>query len=95
VAVQGESPDGNKVEIKTTRLSDDFYTLEAQGSSIPVGTVSVLTGPDGVLIVDSQSKDEFCGGGLVTVFRRDAAGKVVGSVLFGQRARGMQFDRTR
>lgn len=54
VAVRGEPPDWNKVEIKTTRLADDFYTLEAQGSSIPVGTVSVLTGPDGVLIVDSQ-----------------------------------------
>jgi len=42
-------PDFSKVEIKTTRLADDFYTLEGQG-----GTVSVLTGPDGVLLVDSQ-----------------------------------------
>jgi glyoxylase-like metal-dependent hydrolase (beta-lactamase superfamily II) len=37
------------VEIKTTRLAPDFYTLEGQG-----GTISVLTGPDGVLLVDSQ-----------------------------------------
>ncbi len=41
--------DFDKVEIKTTRLSEDFFTLEGQG-----GTISVLTGPDGVLMVDSQ-----------------------------------------
>lgn len=42
-------PDFSKVEIKTTRLADDFYTLEGLG-----GTISVLTGPDGVLLVDSE-----------------------------------------
>ena len=42
-------PDFSKVQIKTTRLADDFYTLEGLG-----GTISVLTGPDGVLLVDSQ-----------------------------------------
>jgi cyclase len=42
-------PDFGKVEIKTTRIADDFYTLEGLG-----GTISVLTGPDGVLLVDSQ-----------------------------------------
>jgi cyclase len=41
--------DFSKVEIRTTKLADNFYTLEGQG-----GTVSVLTGPDGVLLVDSQ-----------------------------------------
>jgi len=41
--------DFSKVEIKTTKLADDFYTLEGQG-----GTISVLTGPDGILLVDSQ-----------------------------------------
>lgn len=45
--------------------------------------------------LEPLAKDEFRGGGLVSVFRRDAAGKVLGYVLFGQRARGMQFDRTR
>jgi glyoxylase-like metal-dependent hydrolase (beta-lactamase superfamily II) len=44
-----QTPDFSKVEIKTTQLADDFYTLEGQG-----GTISVLTGPDGVLLVDSQ-----------------------------------------
>jgi len=46
---QQRTPDFSTVEIKTTRLADDFYTLEGQG-----GTISVLTGPDGVLLVDSQ-----------------------------------------
>jgi len=44
-----QAVDYSKVEIKTTRHADDFYTLEGQG-----GTISVLTGPDGVLIVDAQ-----------------------------------------
>jgi cyclase len=46
---QQQPPDFSKVEIKTTRLASDFYTLEGQG-----GTISVLTGADGVLLVDSQ-----------------------------------------
>lgn len=41
--------DDSQVEIKVTRLADDFYTLEGRG-----GRTSVLTGADGVLIVDSQ-----------------------------------------
>jgi glyoxylase-like metal-dependent hydrolase (beta-lactamase superfamily II) len=48
-SAQPQAPDFSAVEIKTTRLADDFYTLEGRG-----GTVSVLTGPDGVLLVDSQ-----------------------------------------
>lgn len=44
-----QPPDFSKIEIRTTRLADDFYTLEGLG-----GTVSVLTGPDGILLVDSQ-----------------------------------------
>jgi cyclase len=42
-------PDFSKVDIKTTQIADNFYTLEGLG-----GTISVLTGPDGVLLVDSQ-----------------------------------------
>src|SRR5215467_14159072 len=41
--------DFSKVEIKTTKVANNFYTLEGQG-----GTIGVLTGPDGVLMVDSQ-----------------------------------------
>jgi len=47
-AAQGQ-PDFSKVEIKTTKISSNFYTLEGQG-----GTIGVLAGPDGVLMVDSQ-----------------------------------------
>jgi cyclase len=41
--------DYSKVEIKTTRIGTNFYTLEGSG-----GTIGVLAGPDGVLMVDSQ-----------------------------------------
>ena len=44
-----QAVDFSKVEIKTTRLADNLHLLEGQG-----GTISVLTGPDGVLLVDSQ-----------------------------------------
>lgn len=42
-------PDFSKVEIKTTKVTDNFSTLEGQG-----GTIGVLAGPDGVFMVDSQ-----------------------------------------
>ena len=41
--------DFSKVEIKTTKIAGNFYTLEGSG-----GTIGVLAGPDGVLMVDSQ-----------------------------------------
>jgi len=41
--------DFSKVEIKTTKITNNFYTLEGQG-----GTIGVLAGPDGVFMVDSQ-----------------------------------------
>jgi cyclase len=43
------SPDFAKVEIRTTQLAPDFWTLEGAG-----GTLSMLAGPDGILLVDSQ-----------------------------------------
>ena len=42
-------PDFSKVEIKATKMTDKFYTLEGQG-----GTIGVLIGPDGVFMVDTQ-----------------------------------------
>jgi glyoxylase-like metal-dependent hydrolase (beta-lactamase superfamily II) len=45
---QGQ-PDFSKVEIKTTKLADNFYTLEGQG-----GTIGILTGPDGIFMVDTE-----------------------------------------
>lgn len=41
--------DYSKVEIKTTRLAPNFYTLEGSG-----GTIGVLAGPDGILMVDGE-----------------------------------------
>lgn len=41
--------DFSRVEIRTTRVSDNLYVLEGQG-----GAISVLAGSDGVLMVDSQ-----------------------------------------
>ena len=48
VHAQG-AQDFSKVEIKATKISDKFYTLEGQG-----GTIGVLVGPDGVFMVDTQ-----------------------------------------
>jgi cyclase len=42
-------PDFSKVQIRTTRVAGDLYALEGQG-----GTISVLAGADGALIIDSQ-----------------------------------------
>jgi len=49
VYAQAPQPDFSKVEIKTTKISNNFYTLEGQG-----GTIGVLVGPDGIFMVDSQ-----------------------------------------
>jgi len=49
VSVRAQAPDFSKVEIKTTKMADNFATLEGQG-----GTIGVLYGPDGVLLVDTQ-----------------------------------------
>ena len=47
-AAQGQQ-DFSKVEIVTTKISDNFVALEGQG-----GRIGVLYGPDGVFMVDSQ-----------------------------------------
>ena len=48
VLAQGQQ-DFSKVEIKTNIVTQNFYTLDGQG-----GTIGVLTGPDGVFMVDAQ-----------------------------------------
>lgn len=48
-AVAQNAQDFSKVEIKTTKLSDKFYTFEGQG-----GTIGALVGPDGIFMVDTQ-----------------------------------------
>ncbi len=47
-AAQGQ-PDFSQVQIKPTKINDKFYTLEGQG-----GMIGILTGPDGVFMVDAQ-----------------------------------------
>jgi glyoxylase-like metal-dependent hydrolase (beta-lactamase superfamily II) len=42
-------PDLSKVEIKTAKISSNFYTLQGQGA-----TIGALVGPDGVFLVDGN-----------------------------------------
>ena len=49
IALGQGAPDFSKVEIMTTKHSNNFYTLDGQG-----GRIGILTGPDGVFMVDSQ-----------------------------------------
>lgn len=52
-AVSAQAPaaqrDYSKVEIKANKITDNFYTLDGDG-----GTMGVLVGPDGALLVDTQ-----------------------------------------
>jgi cyclase len=49
VRVDAQGTDYSKVEIKTNKVANNFYTLDGQG-----GTIGVLVGSDGVLMVDTQ-----------------------------------------
>jgi glyoxylase-like metal-dependent hydrolase (beta-lactamase superfamily II) len=49
VTARAQQPDMSQVQIKTNKIAGNFYTLDGQG-----GTIGVLTGPDGVLMVDAQ-----------------------------------------
>ena len=49
VCANAQAPDFSKVQIKTNKISDNFYTLDGQG-----GTIGVLAGPDGIFMVDGQ-----------------------------------------
>ena len=47
---QAQAPqDFSKIEIKSTKVTNSFYTLEGSG-----GTIGVLAGPDGILMVDDE-----------------------------------------
>jgi glyoxylase-like metal-dependent hydrolase (beta-lactamase superfamily II) len=48
-AAGAQQQDFSAVQIKATKLADNFFTLEGQG-----GTIGALVGPDGVFLVDSQ-----------------------------------------
>ena len=49
VAAHAQGQDFSQVQIKTTKLGSNVYTLDGQG-----GTIGVLAGPDGVFMVDTQ-----------------------------------------
>jgi glyoxylase-like metal-dependent hydrolase (beta-lactamase superfamily II) len=49
VIAHAQPPDMSQVQIKTNKIAGNLYTLDGQG-----GTIGVLSGPDGVLMVDSQ-----------------------------------------
>ena len=46
-------PDFSKVEIQTSQLAPNVFRLEAVGPAL-VGNAGILTGPDGVFLVDAQ-----------------------------------------
>ena len=46
---RAQQPDMSQVQIKTNKIAGNLYTLDGQG-----GTIGVLAGPDGVLMVDAQ-----------------------------------------
>ena len=48
-AAQAQQQDFSQVQIKTTKLAGNFYMLEGSG-----GAIGVLSGPDGVFMVDTQ-----------------------------------------
>jgi cyclase len=54
-------PDFSKVEIRITKVAENFYALDGTGYDLcegwpctPDGTIGVLTGPDGILMVDDK-----------------------------------------
>jgi glyoxylase-like metal-dependent hydrolase (beta-lactamase superfamily II) len=49
VPARAQQQDFSQVQIKTTKIASNFYALDGSG-----GTIGVLAGPDGVLMVDSQ-----------------------------------------
>jgi len=46
-------PDFSKVEIQTSQLAPNVYRFEAVGPAL-VGNAAMLTGPDGIFMVDAQ-----------------------------------------
>jgi cyclase len=48
---QQSPPDFSKVQIKPVKIADNFYVIDE--SEVHGGSISVFTGPDGVLLVDT------------------------------------------
>jgi glyoxylase-like metal-dependent hydrolase (beta-lactamase superfamily II) len=47
-------PDYSKMEVQATQLAPNFYRFEAVGPVL-VGNAGILTGPDGIFMVDAQT----------------------------------------
>jgi cyclase len=67
--VGAQPPDFSQVQIKTTKIAGNFYTLEGQG-----GTIGVLAGPDGVMMVDAQFAP--LGDKIVAAIKQIADGRI-------------------
>src|SRR6476659_2376837 len=64
--------DFSQVQIKTTKIGGNFYTLDGSG-----GTIGVLAGPDGVLMVDAQFAP--LSDKIVAAIKQISDGRVCGS----------------
>jgi cyclase len=49
LSANAQTRDRSKIEIKTNKITSNFYTLDGDG-----GTIGLLTGQDGVFMVDAQ-----------------------------------------
>ncbi len=54
IAPAQAAQDPGRIEIATSRIADNFYTIYDSDDANGGGAVSVLTGPDGILLVDTE-----------------------------------------
>lgn len=53
--VHGQAPiDFSQVEMTTSKLSGNLYTIQGNGSTMQPTVVGILAGPDGILMVDAE-----------------------------------------
>jgi len=66
VYAQAPQPDFSKVEIKTTKVTNNFYSLDGQG-----GTIGVLVGTSMMWVVFERFYPRWAGDEMVRVFVRN------------------------
>jgi len=69
VPARAQQQDFSQIQIKTTKIASNLYTLDGSG-----GTIGVLAGPDGVLMVDSQFAP--LGDKIVAAIKQIADGRI-------------------
>ena len=73
-----QGTDYSKVEVKTTKITANFYMLESQGPTGAVGgAMGVLAGPDGILMVDDANRRLFEGNDKLTAILEAARSRFV------------------